>query len=111
MSNEISAAEWLRAAETLAEKDRQPGETFEQAFARVTKSGPGRAFLSMHRHPAGRKPAPVPQASPITKRDAEARLHQLAQATAQATGQSYEQGFAAVLGTAEGVQLWQAVRG
>lgn len=106
-----SAADWLDAVEALAKRARQPGESFEQAFARVTAKGPGAAFLALHRDPRGRLPEPVH----ITRKGdaaeaAEARLHRMAVSKARDSGESYEMAMSRLLATPEGLELWQAAR-
>lgn len=106
-----TAADWLDAVEALAKRARQPGESFEQAFARVTAKGPGAAFLALHRDPRGRLPEPVH----ITRKSdaaeaAEARLHRMAVSKARGSGETYEDAMSGVLATPEGVALWQAAR-
>ena len=105
-------ADWLTLAENLARDGQQPGQSFAQAFAEVTKSGAGRHAMLMHRSPRGRQPRPV---HVVEKRpsvaEAEAQLHRLATDRARAEGVSYEQAMAALLASAEGRALWLATRG
>jgi hypothetical protein len=112
MTKQPTVTEWLDQVETAARSAQRDGEAFSVAFARVLKAGAGQAFLDMQRQPQGRTPAPVKvlRKSPPAE-TAEAQLHRLAvEKAATSTGTSYEQAFAAVLATPEGVQLWQASR-
>jgi hypothetical protein len=110
MSN-ATASDWLESAERLAKADQRPGESFEQAFARVTASGQGAVFLKMHREPQGRIPAPVVVRYKGETETAEQELHRLAVAEAKASGESYEQSMSRLLATAKGAELWQRMRG
>lgn len=106
-----AAADWLGAMEKLARHAQLPGESYETAYARVLKTGPGKAFYAAHRDPQGRMPAAVRVVHkgevPAT---AEAQLHRLAVEASTASGKSYEQNFAAILATPEGRQLWIQAR-
>ena len=110
MSN-ATAADWLEAAERLAKADQRPGESFEQAFARVTSSGAGATFLKMHREPQGRIPAPVVVRYKGQTESAEQELHRMAVEEAKASGLSYEQAMSRLLATAKGAELWKRMRG
>jgi len=111
MTRPPSSADWLEATERLAEASRQPGESREQAFARVIRKGAGAAFMAMHRQPQGRMPARVTITYKSQQAEnAEAQLHRLAVERAAADGRSYEQAMAGILATPEGGRLWQQSR-
>lgn len=111
MTRQPTAADWLTAAQSLATASQRPGESFEQAFARVVAKGAGAAFMAMHRAPQGRVPAPVRVVYKGERAEnAEAALHRLAITKAASTGKSYEVAMAEALATPEGLALWQAAR-
>jgi preprotein translocase subunit Sss1 len=106
-----TAAQWLEAAERLAKAARRPDESEAQAFARVTASGAGAAFLAMHRHPQGRMPAAVRVVYKGQQAEtAEAQLHRLAVDAASTSGESYEVAMSRLLATPEGERLWMQAR-
>jgi hypothetical protein len=106
----VSAKDWLAAAESLAKSARRPGETYEAAFARVTAKGAGASFLQMHRHPQGRIPGKLVLKYKGQPDSAEAKLHRMAVEAASTSGESYEQAMAKILATREGEALWMQSR-
>lgn len=111
MSITAEAQGWLDLAETLASEQRQEGESFAQAFARVTKSGAAAHAIEMHRAAQGRKPPAMPALTKgAAQQAAEAELHRLAVVKARDDGRSYEQAMAELLATPEGKNLWTKAR-
>lgn len=111
MSTDTEAQGWLDLAEKLAAEQRQDGESFAQAFARVTKGGAAAFAIEKHRAAQGRKPPIMPTLTKgVGQEAAEAELHRLAVSKAQGDGQSYEQAMASVLATPAGKSLWTKAR-
>lgn len=102
---------WLDLAERLANEQRQEGESFAQAFARVTKGGAAAHAVEMHRAAQGRQATAMPALTKgATAEAAEAELHCLAVTKAQHDGRSYEQAMSEILATPEGKNLWAKAR-
>ncbi len=112
--------DWHKAITEIAKANRQPGETAEQAEARLTRDDPTvRQFDKMRREAlaqadvakakGGRPRKYSPQGVTVTK--AESRLFDLAKAHAQHVGCSFEQAFVRVIDTPEGAELFRETRG
>jgi hypothetical protein len=98
-------AEINKRAEPLRAAD--PKLTQEQAFARYVKGYTDGQILmkaSMVAHP-DRDEAPAAQAAPMSP--SQEQLNALAQAMADSTGCTFAQGYARVLGTKQGAELYQ----
>ena len=112
----VPAFEWERAVENIVKSAQQPGEPYESAYARMTATGDGRAFLSAQRQAAdaehvakrGRPRAADPGV--IKRGQIEKALSAAALELAKARGTSFERAFADVLDTDGGRQLYTALR-
>lgn len=120
MSHYAPPDDWHKAITEIAKTNRQPGETAEQAEARLTRDDPTVRKLDQMRREAlatadvqkakgGRPRKYSPQGVTVTK--AENRLFDLAKAQAQRNGTSFEQAFVRVIDTPEGRELYRETRG
>ena len=110
---------WHQGIEAIAKSQQRTGETFEQAYSRVTcEDVDARAMLAMSADAArdaqaarkgGRPRAYDP--GTIQRGQIEKALSDAAMQIAQAQGVSYEMGFARALDTPAGRDLYAALRG
>lgn len=108
--------DWQAGIDRLAKAAQRPGEDFAVAYARVTATGEGAAFLTCLRKAQdteaalrrGRPREHHPGA--ITRSNIEKALAADALKLATAEGVSFETAFARVLDTPAGVRLYTALR-
>jgi len=110
------AEDWEAGIARLVKSAQRPGESYESAYARATAGGEGLAFLDCLRkaqdtEAAQRRGRPRQHQPGAVKRGAiETALADAAMAVAKARGISYESGFALVLDTPAGQDLYAALR-
>ncbi len=108
--------DWETAIARLTKSAQRAGETHESAYARVTSSGTGAAFLdclrkSQDREASDRRGRPRESQPGAIKRSAiEEALSTAALKVAQAQGVSFERAFARVLETPAGSDLYNTLR-
>jgi hypothetical protein len=108
---------WHRGIEAIAKAQARPGETVEQAYARViVHDDDARAMMQMYaaaRDAAQVRKAGRPRAydvGVIKRSDIEKQLSDLAMKRATVEGISYEMAFGRVLDTPEGANLYALLR-
>lgn len=109
---------WHRGIEAIAKAQQRAGETFEQAYSRVTRDdADARAMMAMSADAAseaqamrkgGRPRAHDPGA--VQRGQIEKALSDAAMQIARTQGVSYEMGFARALDTPAGRDLYDALR-
>ena len=110
------ASDWEGGIDRLVKMDTRPGEPHESAYARVTATGTGRAFLdclrkaeATERADARGRPRKYDPGA-ITRSKIEEALSRAALQVAQAQGISFESAFGKVLQTPAGAQLYADLR-
>lgn len=123
MPHYTDAVTWSEALDHMAQKRRQPGQSFEQSYsAMLAADADANAMVSCLREAAGRemvgiakvrssagRPTQRSQAE-IFRSAAEAELAKMATARAQADAVSFEQAYCRVLDDPEGRELLEVVR-
>lgn len=108
--------DWETAIDMLTKAAQRAGEQRESAYARVTASGTGAAFLdclrkSQDREASDRRGRPREHQPGVIKRSAiEEALSAAAFQIAKAEGVSFEKAFTKVLETPAGSDLYTALR-
>jgi hypothetical protein len=108
--------DWQAGIDRLVKRAQRPGEDHATAYARVTATGDGRAFLDCLRkaedgEAAERRGRPRKyQPGEVVRSRIEAALSDAALKLAAANGTSFESAFARVLQTPAGSDLYTALR-
>lgn len=110
------ASDWTAGIDRLTKAAQRPGESYASAYARVTATGDGRAFLDQLRKAEDAERADARgrprkyQPGELVRSRIEKALTDAALKVAEAQSISFESAFAKVLQTPTGSDLYTALR-